>query len=82
MGSGLWNWYQDTTAAMGNAESCKIRRKNITIFLRGPQGRAVYKWNLRNAFPVRWTGPELRSDSTTVAIEALEIAHEGMTVVP
>ena len=81
-GSGLWTWYQNTTGALGNAEGCRIRRKNITIFLRAPNGRAIYKWNLRNAFPVKWTGPELKSDSTSVAIEALEIAHEGMTVVP
>ena len=37
-------------------------------------------WSLTNAFPMKITGTDLKSDSNEVAIETIEIAHEGLTV--
>jgi hypothetical protein len=36
-------------------------------------------WNFRNALPVRWTGPTFDAQDDTIAVEALELAHEGLT---
>jgi phage tail-like protein len=41
-------------------------------------GTAVKRWNLIRAFPVKWTGPDLKATGSEVAIETLEIAHEGI----
>lgn len=71
---GLWKWYQKTMTG-------DIERKNVTIFLHGPDGETVHQWNFQNTFPVKWTGPELKADGNAVAIESLEIAHEGMTII-
>lgn len=37
----------------------------------------VSSWTLRNVFPKRWSGPDLDATGTAVAVEALELAHEG-----
>jgi phage tail-like protein len=36
-------------------------------------------WNITDAYPVKWTGPDLRATSMEVAIETLELAHRGWT---
>jgi phage tail-like protein len=37
----------------------------------------VAKWTLRNVYPLRWSGPDLDASGTKVAIETLELEHEG-----
>ena len=39
-------------------------------------------WYFRRGLPVKYTGPSLNATQSAVAIEALEIAHEGMWQVP
>jgi phage tail-like protein len=39
-------------------------------------------WYVKRAFPVKFTGPALSAMNPTVAIETLELAHEGMWLVP
>jgi phage tail-like protein len=41
----------------------------------------VAVWKAANCFPVKVTAPDLKSDANEVAIESLEIAHEGFTLV-
>ena len=38
------------------------------------------QWSLAGCFPVKWQGPDLKTDSNAVAIETLELVHQGMTV--
>lgn len=66
----LWNWYKDVIN--GN-----VMRTNITIFLLDFAGKLVMHWEFSDAYPVKWTGPELKAESNTVAFETLEIAHNG-----
>lgn len=40
----------------------------------------VVRWNFEKAYPVRWTGPTLKTDDAALAIEVLELAHHGFTV--
>jgi hypothetical protein len=35
-------------------------------------------WKFRRGFPVRFEGPKLKATGNDVAVEALEIAHEGL----
>jgi hypothetical protein len=42
------------------------------------QGQSLATWSFRNAYPVKWTGPELDATKNEVAIETLEIAFEGL----
>lgn len=67
----LWNWYEKVTE--GN-----INRKNGSIILLSQQGLELWRWNFFDAYPVKWAGPELRSSSSEVAVETLEITHRGL----
>ena len=69
---GLWNWHQDVTQGT-------INRKNGTIFLLDKQRVPVMFWNFKEAFPVKWTGPDFRADSASVAFETVELAHRGLS---
>ncbi len=68
----LWNWYQDVV--MG-----KVKRKNCSIILLDGEGNEGWRWNFKEAYPVKWTGPSLKADSKVVAIETLELTHTGFT---
>ena len=67
----LYDWMLDT--AHGN-----VTRKNGSILVLDAMGNEVVRWNFRNAWPTRWQGPELSAKSNDVAIESLELAHEGL----
>lgn len=41
-------------------------------------GRVVRSWSLTNATIAKYTGPTLRGKGNDIAIEELEIAHEGL----
>jgi phage tail-like protein len=50
---------------------------SMTIRLLDSQWREVSTWTLRNAYPSAWAGPQLSATDSKVALERLEIAHEG-----
>jgi phage tail-like protein len=71
--SGLWDWL---ARIRGNV----IERRTIVISLLDEAGNPAMRWTLANAWPIKMTGPELNAESNEVAIESIEIAHDGVTV--
>ena len=57
-----------TVELASGCDQGKIERKNGTIYLLDKQRMPVMWWDFKEAFPVKWTGPELRADSAEVAI--------------
>lgn len=57
-----------------------IERRDITISLLNEAHEPVVTWQLTNAFPVKVQSTDLKSDGNEVAIESLEIAHEGLVI--
>ena len=55
----------------------KVERSNAEIAVLDPAGEIVAKWNLRGVYPVKWTGPSLDAAGNQIAIETLELAHNG-----
>lgn len=53
-------------------------RKNGSIVLLDRQGQERARWNFFNGWPCKWTGPGLNAEQNDIAIESLEIAHEGL----
>jgi len=43
-------------------------------------GVRVAAWKFSNGFPVKWEGPDLDASGNEVAIETIEIAHEGLSI--
>ena len=53
-------------------------RRDGAVVLVGRQGREVSRWQFRRAWPSAWYGPELEARDAAVALEALELVHEGL----
>ena len=58
-----------------------VERRNITISLLNENHDPVMSWTARNAFPTKVQASDLKADGNEVAIETLELAHEGLTLV-
>lgn len=57
-----------------------IERRDLTISLLNESHEPVMVWKAHNAFPVKVEGPGLKSSGNEVAIESIEIAHEGLVL--
>lgn len=69
----LYDWHKQWLT--GDPEA---KRKNGSIILLDRQGQEKVRWNFFNAWPAKWTGPSFNAEGTDVAIETLELAHEGI----
>ncbi|WP_440956071.1 phage tail protein [Methanosarcina sp. Mfa9] len=67
----IWKWYQDVVIG-------KFERRNGSIILVDSSGNDRWRWDFKDAYPVKWTGPDLRADSSTIAFETVELAHNGL----
>jgi phage tail-like protein len=57
-----------------------IERRDITISLLDEEHAPVMVWKVNNAWPTKITSPDLKATGNEVAIEQLEIAHEGIVI--
>jgi len=70
--SAILDWY---LASMDDVPA----RRNVTITLLDITREPVMVWRINDAFPVQWTGPQLKSDENTIAIQTLELACGEIT---
>jgi phage tail-like protein len=66
----IWKWEQEILEG-------KISRANLSIVLMDEAGQDRWRWNFKDACPVKWSGPDLRAGSAELAVETLELAHRG-----
>ena len=57
-----------------------VIRRDVTISLLNDQHMPVVVWKVKNAWPVKIQSTDLKADGNEVAIETMEVAHEGFTV--
>jgi phage tail-like protein len=69
----FWDWFKEI-------KMNTIKRVPVTISLLDEAGSPTMVWTLANAWPTRITGTDLESDGNEVAVESIEIAHEGITI--
>lgn len=53
-------------------------RKNIAVILLDEEGNAAARWEFSNAWPIKYDAPDMNAKGNDVALETIEIAHEGM----
>lgn len=58
----------------------RVERRDLTIKLLNEEHEPVMVWKARNAFPVKIEGPHLKATGNEVAIETLEVCHEGLSI--
>jgi phage tail-like protein len=74
-GTDLWDWYAGF--AVGRAT-----RKDGVIVLQNESHEPQRVWGFRRGLPIKYAGPSLNAAQSAVAIESIEIAHEGLYLVP
>jgi len=67
----LWNWHADYVNGRG-------KRRDGIIILRSEQQIPLKTWLFERGLPLKWSGPSLNAAQSAVAIETLEIAHQGL----
>jgi phage tail-like protein len=70
----FWDWYV-------KVKNSTLERQNVVIKLMDDSGHSVMVWELTNAWPTRLSASELNAEGSEVAIESIEIAHEGLVIV-
>jgi phage tail-like protein len=69
----FWDWFNEIKINT-------IKHKPVTISLLDEAGVPTMVWTLMNAWPTKITGTDLKSQGNEVAVETIEIAHEGITI--
>ena len=69
----FWKWYD---AIKMNV----IKRETVVIQLLDESAKPTMTWTLSNAWPTKITGTDMKSDANEVAVETLELVHEGLTI--
>ena len=67
----LWKWHHDWVKGKG-------KRKDGLIVLQDEARQPAKVWRFVRGIPVKWTGPVFNGTQSSVAIESLDIAHEGL----
>ena len=57
-----------------------IERRDITIKLLNEEHEPVVIWKVKNAWPTKIQSTDLKADGNEVAIESIELAHEGLSI--
>lgn len=58
----------------------QIERRDLTISLLNENHEPVVVWKVKNAWPSKVTPTDLNADGNEVALETLELVHEGLTI--
>jgi phage tail-like protein len=67
----LYDWHRQTV--LGN-----VMRRNGSVIVLDRQGTEVARWNFVNAWPTKYDIPDFNATGKEVAIETLELVHEGV----
>lgn len=69
----LWNWYQNIANGISD-------RRELTIILMDEARVEVMEWKAEGAFINKIEGPTFKAAANEVAIESIEVVHEGLTM--
>ena len=72
----LLSWRNEVLAGELGSE----KRRSGAVLMKNLKGEVIRRYSFTNAWPVSWEGPSFNASSAELAIETLEIAHEGLAV--
>jgi phage tail-like protein len=79
----LWDWWIEVISQSYTLANAKgTPRRNGVILLESVDHQATAGWFFANALPERLVGPGLNARSNEIAIETLELSHEGLLRLP
>ncbi|HWX65690.1 MAG TPA: phage tail protein [Rhodanobacter sp.] len=71
----LWDWY-------ANIRNGVPDRRNVTILLMNEARQPVLRWHAENVWINKIEGPSFKASGNEVAIESVELVHEGLIIEP
>lgn len=74
-GKAVCGWIEKGTAG-------EVERKTVTVSLLDEMQNVAAVWKITNAWPAKYSAPDFNADSCEIAVESLELAHEGMVREP
>lgn len=74
----LYQWYQKCNEDMGDARKWEANRKSCSIVAYDQNGSEKARWNIKNCYPCKYTGPTLTASGGDMATETIELVHEGV----
>lgn len=77
---GIMKSDNDFFAWLNTVKLNTIDRRDLVIKLLNEEHEPVMVWKIHNAFPVKMEGPALKASGNEVAIESIELAHEGLEI--
>lgn len=76
----FFNWWNETKLFQeGNSPGSSYRR-DLTISLLNEKHEPVVVWKVKRAWPIKIQSTDLKADGNEVAIESMELVHEGLVI--
>ncbi len=75
-----YDWWKQTYFFQEGNSTGSMYRRDITISLLNESHEPIVVWKVKNAWPTKIQSTDLKADGNEVAIESMEIVHEGLTV--
>lgn len=69
----FWRWYN-------NIVNGQPDRRDVTIVLLNDARQPVLRWHAENAWINKIEGPTLKAAGNEIAMESVELVHEGLTM--
>ncbi|KIC50330.1 phage tail protein [Tateyamaria sp. ANG-S1] len=69
----FWDWFS-------GIKMNTMKRTDVAIALVDTTGAPTMQWTLKNAFPTKITGTDLKAEGNEIAVETVELAYEGITI--
>ncbi|KYC42243.1 phage tail protein [Scytonema hofmannii PCC 7110] len=74
----LYKWYEDCNKNEGGKSDWKTKRQGASITVYNQAGEPQAKWQLKEAYPTKYEGPQLQAGSNEVANETITLVHTGI----
>ncbi|MBV7530814.1 phage tail protein [Chitinophaga sp. sic0106] len=65
---------------LNNNGQPNVERRDLVISLLNDEGNPVFVWTVLQAWPVKIDGPGLKATGNEIAIESIDLAHEGVSL--
>lgn len=73
----LYQWYENCNHIQGG-KKWTDNRKTASVVVYDQAGSEQARWDIQNAYPCKYKGPDLDATATNMATETLELVHQGI----
>lgn len=74
----IWKWRELIMDGLGGDDVENEAKTTVHVHLLDEKKQPVVTWEVKRAWPSKWSGPTLAASKNETAMESLELAHEGL----